>query len=197
MLTVTSLGECQSRVPGPSSSHLSPLGKRDPWAGLCMQGADQQVLEHCAQRGCGDTPGRAGVVDLQLHGAAQRRHHLVEVVPQVGHWPWGEGAVMGRFPLELNNFLKPTPSSQSACSDCLLELFMMGPRACGMSCHSTPDFFTCTNSGGPEKGTHSELGQLRLHSHPFSVSRPAPIGCPSWGHCCSSTSWYPGAHSPS
>lgn len=55
-----------------------------------LQGPDQQVLEHCPQGGCGDAPGRAGVVDLQLHGAAQRCYHLIEVVPQVGHWSWGK-----------------------------------------------------------------------------------------------------------
>lgn len=36
---------------------------------------------------------------------------------------------MSHFPLELNNSLKPTLSSHAACSDCLLEVFMMGPRS--------------------------------------------------------------------
>lgn len=45
-----------------------------------VQGPDQHILEHCPQRGRGDAPGGSGVVDLQLHGAAQGCYHLIDVV---------------------------------------------------------------------------------------------------------------------
>lgn len=46
-----------------------------------IQDADHHALEHCPQRGCGDSPGGSGVVDLQLHSAAQGCYHLVDVGP--------------------------------------------------------------------------------------------------------------------
>lgn len=51
------------------------------------QGADHHALEHCPQRGCGDAPGGSGVVDLQLHGAAQGCYHLVDVGLYIGRRP--------------------------------------------------------------------------------------------------------------
>lgn len=70
--------ETESRI----TNHSGPLGSGAQ--ALPVQGPDQQVLEHCPQRAHGDAPGFACVVDLQLYSAAQRRDHLVEVVPQVG-----------------------------------------------------------------------------------------------------------------
>lgn len=63
----------EGHVPRPTP--LSP-GDRE-----AVQGADHHALEHCPQRGCGDTPGGSGVVDLQLHRAAQGCYHLVDVGP--------------------------------------------------------------------------------------------------------------------
>lgn len=80
ILRASPLGDRRSRAMFPDQAK-SVLGIG------AVQGPDQQVLEHFQQRDYGDTPGRFGVVDLQLHRAAQGCYHFVDVVLQIGRWP--------------------------------------------------------------------------------------------------------------